>query len=534
MLADWSRMSDNRGVSRYSADFENLFGSGKNGEEGEEEGSRMTSVQPTALLAEASALREDAHGQDDVTPSILLEQLAYVDNFMPSLEQEYATLDSWILSEGQEAGAQNAASSRTMGFDERLAAELSAFADDSFIFPDEDKRQQASRDGDGEGDNGAEDGGNDSGAAQSNSHFLTQRRNTFLTSQYDHSKSRFSSRRKRPAEQQPRPAGRDSRAPFPVQDHGGFVNVDIAPSNGHSTYAPAVRSPLNSLVASQPYSLSNTPETTASRGSWKEDEVPPADEGAPRIQLPDYSKIPTSTLVALLPRVTVPPAAYQSLIDQGLGADQIDAIAVIIANYEQEKQKRKENGQATRPSSSESENAANNGASFLIDILSDGSQPRRRERSPTPVEDIQAERRQLQSAADEGHKTESTSRKRSAESSRRSSESPVLEARELKRQKSANAISIPGKSQSKKKVKESELESSVHELSELAVSLQQKIRTLEMENELLKNLVISSGESQGVERAEKIKTEILKKINETRKKANDSKKRDTTPKEESL
>ena len=92
-------MSDNRGSSSYSADFENLFGSGKNGEE-EEEGSQMNWVQPTALLAEAGALREDVHAREDVTPSILLEQLAYVDNFMPSLEQEYANLDSWILSDG--------------------------------------------------------------------------------------------------------------------------------------------------------------------------------------------------------------------------------------------------------------------------------------------------------------------------------------------------------------------------------------------------------------------------------------------------
>lgn len=55
-----------------------------------------------------------------------------------------------------------------------------------------------------------------------------------------------------------------------------------------------------------------------------------------------------------------------------------------------------------------------------------------------------------------------------------------------------------------------------------------------MENELLKNLVISSGESEGVERAEKIKKEILKKIKDTRKNSDDSNTRDTPPKEESI
>lgn len=529
-------MSDNRGSSSYSADFENLFGSGKNGEE-EEEGSQMNWVQPTALLAEAGALREDVHAREDVTPSILLEQLAYVDNFMPSLEQEYANLDSWILSDGQEAGGQNEANGRSMGFDERLAAELSAFADDSFIFPDEDKRQQSSSK---DGDNESGESGKDNGNEQSNSHFLTQRRNTFLTSQYDHSKSRFSSRKKRPIEQerQSRSTGSDSRGSLPAQDHGGFVNVDIAPSNGHSMYAPTVRSPLNSLVASQPYSLSNTPETTVSRSSWSNDQMPSADEGAPRIQLPDYSKIPTSTLVALLPRVAVPPGAYQSLINQGLDADQIDAIAVIIAHYEQEKQKRRENGQSSRTNSSEVDPAANNGASFLIDILFNGSQPRRQGQSPTyqsPIETSPVEKQESQPVTNDAIITEAISRKRSTDSIRRDAELPLhTEARELKRQKSSSAIPPTSKVHSKRKVKESELESSVHELSELAVSLQQKIHTLEMENELLKNLVISSGESEGVERAEKIKKEILKKIKDTRKNSDDSNTRDTPPKEESI
>lgn len=114
------------------------------------------------------------HNNDDVTPSILLEQLAYVDNFLPNVNNDFMNLNNWILNENNQNNTHmrfdnnsNIHSSNNVSdsinttntnnnnhntsspssafihnpfmLDEQLAAELSAFADDVFIFPDEDK-----------------------------------------------------------------------------------------------------------------------------------------------------------------------------------------------------------------------------------------------------------------------------------------------------------------------------------------------------------------------------------------------------------
>lgn len=538
MLVSVIRMSEKRGSS-YNEDFVNLFGADtplrRDGSEvtgGDEQGtvSQSPSVQPASLLVEGASMAQGVVVNSDDTPNILLEQLAYVDNFMPSLEQDYATLDSWIMAENQDS-AGGLMGDRSLALDERLATELSAFADDSFIFPDEDKRHAGRGDDDGAGDGDDDNDGNNNGSesrdnGHGNSHFLTQRRNTFLTSQYDHSKSRFSSRRKRGKEQN---SGRESRVTSPVQDHGGFVNVDITPNGSSSFYAPAVPSPLTNLVASQPYSVSNSPENVGTRAasSVRDEPLPAATGSGPRIHLPDYSKLPTSTLVALLPRVVVPPGAYQALINQGLGADQIDAIAVIIAHHEKEKQRQKSKEEVERQNGTSNGNNIERSASFLIDILSNITQSGEPSKlqadsvngtEKSPVETPSST--SLNEVAEIGE-----SRKRSIDESAVKLENGSDDAGPLKKWKSAKAVPTSKAEQKlslRRKMKESKLETSVHELSELATSLQQKIHTLETENEVLKKLVISSGELEGIERAEKIKTELLKQINDPQEKGDES------------
>lgn len=491
-------MSEKRGSPSYGESFINLFGadSPKSAERDENGTVLQSESAPAASLLAGGESVVDA----DATPSILLEQLAYVDNFMSSLDHDYATLDSWIMGDALEE--------RSLALDERLATELSAFADDSFIFPDEDKKQ----DGDSDGrDEGEESGGG------GRSHFLTQRRNTFLTSQYDHSKSRFSSRRRRGKE----PNG---AVPSPAQDHGGFVNVDITPNGSNAFFAPTVPSPLTNLVAAQPYSVSNSPESVGRRpSSTKEDPLPAAADRAPVIHMPDYSKIPTSTLVALLPKVAVPPGAYQALIKQGLGADQIDAIAVIIAHHEKEKQRQK-SGEQVNPGSNGGANTERS-ASFLFDILSNITQSRRpsqpssesssvREKSP-----VRRGSSSMLSEIAEDSTAQMGPVKRSADEMATDSESAAEDGRSRwKAPKPVPNSRTAQKLPLKRKVKETQLETSIHELSELATSLQQKIHTLETENEVLKKLVISSGELEGIEKAEKIKTELLKQLNDKQKK----------------
>lgn len=182
----------------------------------------------------------DAHArEEDATPSILLEQLAYVDNFFPSLDHDFAA-DSWMVHDYNGAaggsGVDGAMSVADMGLDEQLSAELSVFADDAFIFPDEDKSNRNNNnsgdDGDDESNNNNSNSNNNnnninnniinninnnsnsnendrldeddeisldggSGRRQRNPHFLTQRRNNFLMSQYDQARGRFSANRRK-------------------------------------------------------------------------------------------------------------------------------------------------------------------------------------------------------------------------------------------------------------------------------------------------------------------------------------------------
>lgn len=638
------------GSSTYSSEFRNLFGGDSSGGDAEASSKDtaaagpLNSVPPASLLSqEPVGVFEETHlNQNNITPSILLEQLAYVDNFMPSLEQDFASLDSWILqdSEGvaQSQTVQGSNSAGTgagaLGFDERLAAELSAFADDSFIFPDEDKRHAGSRgresssgsDGNGNALNGGDDandaadpsnnGNNNSvsndndasagasgGAGRRSAHFLTQRRNTFLTSQYDHSKSRFSSKSRskkandgpssQPAEEGHPHDNRANAAPSPLQDHGGFTNVDIVSGASNGTgvnnagspllsmgYSPNVPSPLSNILAAQvlqPYSVSASPNTgTAARPldsdsvtSSAAEQVPSAAaaQGRPQIQMPDYSTIPTSTLVALLPRVAVPPGAHRTLTENGFTQEQIDAIAAVIAHHEQEKL-RQSSGDVRASEVSGSANAtesdASRNAGFLLDILSRRSpqpesrdagfadsvlqleahvdnpavheEPVRSSSLPIKSEDeeveaeaeAEAERRREHSISLEGSREKEVG-EGLMKRSRSTGDGSISTFQKLRKRNTSTVASSPAsppattlssnlpmqtpKSHQRRKVKEKELESSVAELSELAVSLQQKVHTLEMENKLLKNLVVSSGELEGIEKAESIRKQLLEKIN---------------------
>lgn len=561
-------MSNGENSSSYTADFRNIFGSDAHHDENaknleansDRDGRQAMSVPPTSLLNPNPSSFDHIDGRNadsNITPSILLEQLAYVDNFMPSLEQDFANLDSWVMGDhdfgtvSAESGTLNGQTlpqHHTMGVDERLALELNAFADDSFIFPDEDKSQMGGH-GNRDGEPGEEKDEADSNN-NTNSHFLTQRRNTFLTSQYDHSKSRFSSRKRRKVNNQDDEAtvsnrsSSNSSSNSPNQDHGGFSNFDIISNSGNnnvvvgnSLYTPSISSPLANLKASQILANSTSPTLSSSSNGA----ISTSNNNSnvhPQIQMPDYSTIPTATLVALLPKVVVPPGAYTSLLNQGLDPDQISAIAVIIAHHEQEKIKSNRNGGSNVLDSSSNPHVASRSASFLLDVLSRGPSHNiskiPNSRSADSNGDADGRRQSLTDREPVFLKNEIiASPKNDVTEMEKSAETPVEQeavapkvASEAKQSVSSEVTkplvkklngSNPStniqtqKSHQKRKLKENELESSVHELSELAITLQQKIHTLEMENRLLKNLVTSSGELEGIEKAENIRKELLSK-----------------------
>lgn len=319
-----------------------------------------------------------------VTPEILLEQLAYVDNFIPSLDNEFSNVD-WNVNtthnniNNNGTNTFNTINANPFDLDEQLAIELSAFADDSFIFPDEDKpsnNNNNNNNSNNNNDNTVDEVSHanlPSNNRQRNPHFLTERRNTFLTSQYDQSKSRFSSRNKRSDIN----GGTDnnyvndegnnnndfepdfivSPPQFPVStadissiDHGAFTNVDITSSENNAasgngadslshllrrtTHTPSRSSPLSNVLSAQNTSKQRQPDGKTNNNN--------SSSTAPNITVPDYSIIPTSVLVTLLPRVNVPKGAYTSLVAAGFDNDQIDAIAAIMAYHHQKKSR--ENG----------------------------------------------------------------------------------------------------------------------------------------------------------------------------------------------
>lgn len=92
----------------------------------------------------------------DDTPAILLEQLAYIDTFMPQLEEDIQLNQNQNnknnfnnfsnFTQNNNNGDMNFLNNNNNNFDfishsldDRLAEELKIFADESFIFPDEDK-----------------------------------------------------------------------------------------------------------------------------------------------------------------------------------------------------------------------------------------------------------------------------------------------------------------------------------------------------------------------------------------------------------
>nr|API64826.1 Met4p [Saccharomyces cariocanus] len=668
------KQEQSREGDSYSTEFINLFGketathASNNGVNNNGMGSASTLDQFVATASSSSSVVASSENRRPlggdvssrgntnlydhaVTPEILLEQLAYVDNFIPSLDNEFSNVD-WNVNTTHNNANHNGTdafsniNANPFDLDEQLAIELSAFADDSFIFPDEDKpSNNNNNNNNGNNDNNGHDvlheDTSDSNR-QRNPHFLTQRRNTFLTSQYDQSKSRFSSRNKRNGNNGETNSfdndGQNSRnfepnfienpPQFPVDtvdmtsiDHGAFTNVDITSTenNAHddngvdtlshlvhrTAHTPNRSSPLSNIVSAQNPSLQQRKQSDGKVDSINDNN---SSNKAPNITVPDYSIIPTSVLVTLLPRVNVPKGAYDSLTTAGFDNDQIDAIAAIMAYHHQKKIRENNNNNnntvnananqeapilkninellsvlipssstdtaapsalSTSPSSF-NEHGIITEASFLSSILELGiKHPKsnnihnqrqssrnnhkisREENgsnvndnannnnaviksSTTRGEEIAKIRSEpTLNAASSAHKENSL--KRSHSGDLKDTKVPMDRKYSDNEDDEYDDADLHGhgkkqlvkkelvdddedlfvqskKSHQKKKLKEKELESSIHELTEIAASLQKRIHTLETENKLLKNLVLSSGETEGIKKAESLKKQIFEKV----------------------
>lgn len=505
---------------------------------------------------------------DDATPNILLEQLAFVDNFMTDIPHDFNgvgnTLGESIVNPAD--AHQPISADVQLALDERLAAELSIFADESFIFPDEDKNDgnnwedgannpgngglnngitgninqgQAApgshRENNDDGNNGNSNS-NNGGRNNSERRHLLDRKANLIGNQYVHTKQRFSK-------------NRIVNHNSPTADHGGFTNFDVQenPSRVSNREIPVLPSPLSTLLAT--HDLTSQKHFQLPNSSVSSAGGPPASSNfQSNIQMPDYSNIQTSTLVSLLPRLQVPKGAYESLRTVGFRDEQIDAIAAIMAYYERERDKFENPG---RPTGNEKVSSSNPHPTMPTGIQQSTSDtvsiprqnlPRAFEEmvgylNETPQEFKSGDSSELppnkkvkrtpKSAsppyqANSGQAPSSTTTQEvfgkvkaagdekppnSVEATTvNSSNSEILKSHDSIGERKDTATTIDNKSKSSrpklpdvgdaKKMKEKDMENWMNDFSELARDLKQRIQTLEMENRLLKDLVLDRGDIQ--------------------------------------
>ncbi|KAG7812370.1 hypothetical protein KL921_001602 [Ogataea angusta] len=293
----------------------------------------------------------------DDTPMALLEQLVYVDNFMNSADQNDLSAEP--------------------NFDDQLSVELAAFADDSFIFPDEEKPK--------------------------------------LKMEYSNSNNN--------------------------DQFDQFESSDRAQGSIPSTISELLQ---------RPYSQLQNSHVSASSA-----------------QKPELSS------ESSLPKVTVPRGAQNTLSAAGLSQTQIEALATLIAYHKPDIIQREN---SSSESSSGSQNGSRNGSESGAQVssfepLESSSSSHIVPMSSTVSPDVYS-----------------------------SEPKEYVETDKRRRNTAASA-----RFRIKKKLKEQEMERKLKELTDLSRNLELKIQQLEMENRLLRNLVVEKGSQRDSEELERLR-----------------------------
>jgi hypothetical protein len=328
------------------------------------------------------------HHDENITPAALLEQLVYVDTFMPDIDDPSQ-------------------------LDERLTAELSAFADDSFIFPDEEKPKKP------------EDERDDTSNHQAANLLFNQLSNN---------------------------------------------NFGASLSNGLSMHS--FNSGLSSMLPLN--SLSNNNNNSS-----------------PSSTLLQPSNNTPSDLLSTLPKVHVPPGAQSSLIAAGLSQTQIDALAALIAQHQGSKVTGGQQSSHGIPSMLASATQLNS----LAELHGSSSSP-----SASSVNPLSTSI--MGSPFGSSHTRDDSLTHHLPIDLPEVKVEPTGDVEVDKRRRNTAASA---RFRIKKKLKEQHLERSVRELTELTMTLEKKIQTLEMENRLLRNLVVEKGEQRNNSELELLK-----------------------------
>ncbi|CAH2352492.1 hypothetical protein CLIB1423_07S00738 [[Candida] railenensis] len=229
---------------------------------------------------------------------------------------------------------------------------------------------------------------------------------------------------------------------------------------------------------------------------------------------------PSTLNVSELPKVVVPPGAQSSLVAAGLSQNQIDLLAALVAQH-----------QHSDPKSSQASPAASltpmNGSSSLSNNNDLGSGGVRQHNqlsnfhSTTDFKDLSSSTSPTTSSSSSSRiKIEgspinnfssfsSTARDHSRSLSYESGNNNGGEAgsaSELDKRRRNTAASA--RFRIKKKKREKEMESTISSLSDATRNLELKIQQLEMENKLLRNLIVEKGSKRSEDELRELKERV--------------------------
>lgn len=334
--------------------------------------------------------------KNNETSSALLEQLVYIDNFMNSGGSGDQTPN--------------------LDLDDQLSLDLAAFADDSFIFPDEDKNSAFH--------NPMSDHNEQQG----------QLGELFSMNNGDASA----------AVSNPTATGARSRK---ARDLQGSLGVDASHNN-------ALKRSIDADDSVNPFSQS---------GDGNPDER----------TVMQFKEVSNSLNIQSLPKWPVPPGAKSSLESAGLSNEQIDLLSALVAQHQ---------SNHGRASGNQSEYLDRRESHDLI--------------SATPPSNslLLPSTAALQSQYDVSFSNhQRTASRTSTISSTPSSTSAALGPIDSDLDKRRRNTAASARFRIKKKLKEKQMESEISTLNDHIKKSELKIQQLEMENKLLKNLIIEKG-----------------------------------------
>ncbi|QPG74988.1 hypothetical protein FOA43_002328 [Brettanomyces nanus] len=466
----------------------------------------------TSAMATAATASSMGTSSIDDTPTALLEQLVYVDNFLQSNNNDPI--------------------SDSPNFEEQLSAELAAFADDEFIFPDEDKPKKPV-------DDSGDAGGNNN---QSSWQFIDNSTN-------------------QPSSLPISGSSRDSRDPHnSVESFSGPSSFQQTAFNNVNVNSTEVPGTIQELLGHSGFSRTSQTQT---RQSFNATQALLGSLGATDSSIAQVQQ--------MLPRVEIPQGAQNTLAAAGLSQTQIEALATLIACHKNDllRQSEGSSGPTVSHSTTSTQFDTHTQSDPLASLAQNAESPLSRHAeflaqsllNPRPFLPRMEEDYQGNSARNNGSlppgiasnfaataqtfplamsptpvaMTMTTTENSTPSSTIGSNTRPSLQnsfsnvdtrSRATQRGSVSSVSTSPFSSDSKgdvekdkrrrntaasarfrikKKVKEQEMERSLKELSDMSKNLEVKIQQLQMENKLMRNLVIEKNHQRDTDEVERLK-----------------------------